>query len=111
MVNVVNLFGFDFYVEFSGHAKTRSTQRNVPWLLVLNALEEAEEEIGDNVRDGCNFVVIDEFHDFAFVAVMHFKDESIDIKTVLESADCHTKPGDIVIRIQKDGSKEVALPK
>ena len=54
---IVNLFGFDFYVEFSFHSKLRSSQRNVPYLLVLNALEEAQEEIGDNVRDGHDFVI------------------------------------------------------
>jgi len=83
----------------------------VPYLLVLNALEEAQEEIGDNVRDGHDdFMIKDEFHDFAFVAVMHFKDETIDIKTILHSANCHTKPGDLIIRILNDGSKEVELP-
>jgi hypothetical protein len=107
---IVNLFGFDFYVEFSLHSKLRSSQRNVPYLLVLNALEEAQEEIGDNVRDGHDFMIKDEFHDFAFVAVMHFKDETIDIKTILHSANCHTKPGDLIIRILNDGSKEVELP-
>ena len=106
---IVNLFGFDFYVEFSFHSKLRSSQRNVPYLLVLNALEEAQEEIGDNVRDGHDFMIKDEFHDFAFVAVMHFKNETIDIKTILHSANCRTKPGDLIIRI-KDGSKEVELP-
>ena len=55
-------------------------------------------------------MIKDEFHDFAFVAVMHFKDETIDIKTILHSANCHTKPGDLIIRILNDGSKEVELP-
>lgn len=111
MNHTVNLFGFDFFVDFSAHSNARSAQRNVPWLLVLNALEDAEEEIGDNIRDGNDFVVIDEVNDFALVAVMHFKDETIDIKTVLESADCYTRPDDTVIRIKKNGSKEVALPR
>lgn len=110
MSHTVNLFGFDFFVDFSAHSNARSAQRNVPKLLVFNALEDAGEEIGDNIRDGNDFVVIDEAHDFALVAVMHFKDETIDIKTVLESADCYTRPDDTVIRIKRNGSKEVSLP-
>jgi hypothetical protein len=92
----ISLFGFDFAVYFSRHALKRCTEREVLPGSVIAALEAAEEELGDTVKDNQYVVVHDGNQGISFVAQFHCRYEaSIDIMTVLDSADMvPSKPGD-----------------
>ena len=107
---VINLFGVDFTVTFSPHSLIRCFQRNVAELVVLNSLKTAEEEVGDFVKDKHDFIIIDETENISFVAKCHFRDITIDIKTVLNKTDITTHGDELIIRIKEDGTKKVDIP-
>jgi hypothetical protein len=92
----MSLFGFDFTVYFSRHAMKRCTEREVLPGAVIAALEAAEDNLGDTVKDNQYVVVHDGNQGISFVAQFHCRYEpSIDIMTVLDSADMvPAKPGD-----------------
>lgn len=109
MSRVINLFGFDFCVELSQHAKMRSRQRNVPLLLVVNAVKAAEAEIGDYVKNKADFVITDEFNSFSFVATMQF--DEIVVHTIINKAsDLLIRSTDLHIIIKEADNNEVCFP-
>lgn len=97
-VNYVKLFGFEFTVYFSRHAMMRCRQRKVLPETVIAALEAAEEQIGDQVKDNQNLIIHDASNDVSFVAQFHCRFESsIDILTVLDKASMVARQGDVEI--------------
>lgn len=102
-VYFVNLFGFEFTVYFSKHALLRCHQRKVFPSIVIEALEAAEEKIGNKVKDNQNMIIHDIYNKISLVAQFHCRFESsIDILTVLDKADMIARKGDIEIWVRPD---------
>lgn len=92
--------GIEVTVLPSKHANYRLDERNITGYQVSGALMAMGEEILD-MKNGTEFIIIDEELDAAYVFAIHVDglDISIDVITVVNSKDIWNKRGTQVLKL------------
>lgn len=95
---LIELWGCDVWIKFSGHAFDRVDDRNIVMELIPDSIKSVEEELGD-VRINNDFVIINTFANITIVGTFE-KQNKIVIKTIVDKGDNFIpKENDIIIKI------------
>ncbi|MDN5317591.1 MAG: hypothetical protein PWR08_1716 [Thermoanaerobacterium sp.] len=100
---LIELWGCDFWVVYSGHAIRRIKQRNIVKELIPEDIKSAEEELG-GIEGEQEFVIIDTFANITIVGFFEYVNKKptnrIIIETIVDKGDNFIpKDTDIVIKI------------
>ncbi|MBP2070754.1 hypothetical protein [Thermoanaerobacterium butyriciformans] len=79
---LIELWGCDVWIVFSGHAFDRVDDRDIVMELIPNDIKSAEDELG-NLKVGDKFVIKDTFSNITVVGIIK-KSDLIKIITIVD---------------------------
>lgn len=97
VIELIELWGTDVWVEFSSHALTRRWERRIVLGLVLSDIKSAEEEIGELLPKD-NFAIVDKFANITIVCELKSYNQIVVITIIDKGTDFIPKnPEDKII--------------